>query len=175
MYRLKPIANYFSTPSWLMAWAALSLLMVLLPPALGNLMILAAGSGESRSVRYTGAVTCTDILRWSDWHNGAGSLCKSELYEQLDKDAQIVQYRVGTSRKYFALLTFYQARYRLPNGSIIAAHASGPLPLIGVDSWVAFPCSAFFGMIAVACFIAVGRCPSPSPIVRITDSSNIPA
>ena len=173
MFRLRSIFRYLSTPSRLMAIGALSLLLAFLPPVLGNLMILATGSGESRSVRETGTITCPDVLHWSDWQNGTGTVVRSHLYEQIDKSAEIISYRIGTDRKFFAVLTFYQARYRLPDETTIVAHASGPFPLVSVDTSRSLPCSAIFCAIAVACFVAVGRGPSTIPIVRITDSDNI--
>jgi hypothetical protein len=134
------------------------LVFVPIPWILGNFIILAAGSGESVSVRQTGMVTCPEVLHWSKWNVGSGSVTNHE--DRFDEKAEIIEYRIGIDKKLFAQLTFYQAKYRLPDGRIEIGPARGPVAFISVDAPRAVACSLVAGVISLLCFWRRG--PSPT-------------
>lgn len=149
---------------WLKVTGNMFVLVLPVPWIFGNLMILAAGSGESVSVNSTGMVTAPDALKWSEWLPGKGPLIRRDgLYPNIEIDdrAEVVEYRIGTDRKYFAQLTFYQARYRLPDGTIHVGPANGPKSLISVDTPLAFGFTLLAGAISILCFWLASTEPEP--------------
>ncbi len=149
---------------WLKVTGTIFALVLPVPWILGNFMILAAGSGESVSVRNTGMVTTPDVLKWTEWLPGKGPLVRmDDLYPNItiDDKAEIVEYRIGIDRKLFAQLTFYQAKYRLPDGTIQVGPANGPKSLISVDTPLAIGFSLIAGAISILCFWLASKEPEP--------------
>ena len=70
----------------------------LVPWLLGVFMILAAGSGESVSVRQTGMVTCPELLQWTPWTDGAEDVRHGDFTFRINEDSAIVGHRVGTCK-----------------------------------------------------------------------------
>jgi hypothetical protein len=129
---------------FLFTCGVLLLLATFIPWVLGSFMILAAGSGESVSVRNTGMVTCPELLEWTSWADGPGDVChRHPAFTVRDdlRDAEIVAHRVGRDSKLFSVLTFYQAKYRYPDGRIEVAPADGPKSLVSVNRGLAAICS----------------------------------
>jgi len=128
---------WLSVSTWLSAIGVVALLLIPIPWVLGNFIVLAAGSGETVSVRDHGIVTCPQILEWSEWKQGNGSVRHYPGYVSAGRvfeAARITQYRVGVDRKLFSQLTFYQAKYQFPDGSIETGPAEGPVGLVSVDT-----------------------------------------
>lgn len=120
-------------------------------------MLLAAGSGEYRAIQDTGLPACVEVLEWSDWVQGSGGLKPSHIRDNIDPKAEIVAYRIASKSAIATEYTFYQARYRLPDGSFRVDHADGPRPLID-QNWTILYASLGIGFpAAFLLFIAANR------------------
>ncbi len=117
----------------------------LFPWVSGNLMKYAAPA-EYHSIWDTGAPTCVATLDWTQWRTGIGETYKGLVSQLVDRDAEVIGYRIGTSRRFFGVLTFYQAKYRHKDGSEIIGPADGPINLITVNSIRCWP-------ITILCFV----------------------
>jgi len=143
------------------------ILVIVLPVpwVLGSLLAFAVTGHENRSIRETGNIAYPDILQWSDWFPGSGSVVRSSLFEKNDKRVNIVEYRVGTDRKLFAELTFYQARYLLPDGTIELGPADGPKALIGPRQPLSKIVALLAGAGSLLCFwgyVKISNLPQPT-------------
>lgn len=130
------------------------LLAVPMPWIIGEYIALSFGSGESVSVRIVGMVTCPELFEWSPWHSGSGDLAYREWNDArgaVTDSTPIVGWRIGRDAQWFAELTFYQARYNLPDGSILEGPAYGPQPLVSVNERLAAMTSTVVLALAVLC------------------------
>lgn len=132
-------------------------LATIVPWVLGNFMILAAGPRESVSVCDIGMVTCPDILKWTCWADGPGDVYRGHFAERVDPDAEIVAHRIGRDSKLFADLTFYQAKYRHPDGRIEVAPANGPKSIVSVNQGLAVICSISAFAASIFSFVFASR------------------
>jgi hypothetical protein len=105
-------------------------------------------------------VTCPEVLKWTDWMSGAGPVARSHIYEKIDEDAEIVAHRIGRDQRRFAVLTFYQAKYRHPDGTIEVGPASGPKSLVSVNEPLVASYAVAVGVIAVSSFWMMSRFPA---------------
>ena len=136
------------------------LLAVPMPWISGEYIALSLGSGESVSVRNVGMVTCPELLKWSPWQSGSGELAYREWNDArgtVTDSTPIVGWRIGRDTQWFAELTFYQARYNLPDGSFIEGPAYGPQPLVSVNERLAAMTSTVALALAVLCLLLYQR------------------
>jgi hypothetical protein len=127
------------------------------PWLLGVLMILAAGSGESSSVRNNGTVTCPELLEWTPWTDGEGVLRRGDFTFGIAENTTIIAHRVGTHAKLFARLTMYQAKYQYPDGHIEVWAANGPTPIVSVDDFAAATWAASILVAGVVSLVIASR------------------
>jgi hypothetical protein len=140
------------------AFAIAGVILLLAVPApwlIGSMFVLAVGPSETVSVRETGMITCPEVLTWTEWSAGPGPVRRTEAdyRPRIDPNAEIVEYRIGQDAKGFMELTFYQAKYRFPDGTIVIAPAHGPKPLVGVNDSVASTYAFVSGGIGIACLL----------------------
>ena len=108
-----------------------SLFAAVVPWAAGWVSIIASSGREQSEIRKNGLPTCMHLLAWTDWQDGSGDLHNSTLLENLPAESRIIAHRTGSANDgILSEFTFYQAKYKLPDGSIRVAHADGPKPLI---------------------------------------------
>ncbi len=81
-------------------------------------------------------------LAHREWNDARGTVTDS---------TPIVGWRIGRDAKWFAELTFYQARYALTDGSFMEGPAYGPQPLVSVNERLAVMTSAVALVLAVLC------------------------
>jgi len=125
-------------------------------------MLLAAGSGEYRSIHETGLPACIEILDWSEWAEGSGGLKPSHIREGIDPDAEIVAYRTASKKAIATEYTFYQAKYRSRDGSVRIDHADGPRPLID-QNWTVLYASLGVGVPAGIALLVITFRVGPRP------------
>lgn len=123
---------------------------------------LAAGSGEYRSIRDTGLPGCEKILIWSNWIKGSDGLTRGHIREDIPEDAEIMAYRIASKSAIATEYTFYQAKYRLTDGSVRIGHADGPKPLIDHNWTVLYAAIGIAVPIAFVLLVIASRL-RPSP------------
>lgn len=121
------------------------LVLSILPWIAAEISVMAVGPGETHRVRETGMVSNPDNLTWTEWSDKVDHVYIGHLAPSINKEAKAVSYRIGTSYDFFTKLTFYQAKYRLPDEHILIAPINGPDPLVSIDSnRTSLVSSAFF-------------------------------
>ena len=102
----------------------------IVPWFLATAVCLMATGAELHRIADTGLPSSSEKLRWSAWSDGPGEFQPSTWVPGLHPNARIVAYRTGTASTLLVRLTFYQAEYVNPDGTVKFGHAYGPVPLI---------------------------------------------
>ena len=133
----------------------------IVPWLFGWLVILAAGGNEYHGIQDTGRPTSQHLLKFSDWIPGSGDLRPSH-FRNLPTESVITEYRVGRAYGVLTKMVFYEAKYRLPDGSVRIDHAFGSEPLLSHRKGVLYGCLIGGPIFSYALFVLNYRLRSTS-------------
>ena len=101
----------------------------IVPWLFGLIVIMATAGSEYHEIQNTGRPGSQCLLKFTDWRSGTGGLGPSHVF-YLPPESVITEYRVGRAYGSLTKMVFYEAKYRLPDGSVRVAPADGPEPLL---------------------------------------------
>ena len=128
----------------------------IVPWLFGLMVIIAAGGSEYHEIQNTGRPISQHLLKFTDWRSGGGELRPSHVLN-LPTESVITEYRVGRAYGTLTKMVFYEAKYRLPDGSVRVAPADGPEPLLSHREDVLYGCLIGGPIVSCAFFVLYFR------------------
>jgi hypothetical protein len=89
---------------------------------------MAGANGELQLISRNDRSGCYKRLTFGPWREGAGD-CSPSTYAPVPQGAAITRHRIGHAYHVLTQMNYYEAEYRLPDGTTQINHAQGPLPL----------------------------------------------
>lgn len=133
----------------------------IVPWLFGWVVILAGGGAEYHGIQNTGRPTSQQLLKFSEWQPGSDNLYPTHM-ARLPPESAITEYRVGRAYGLLTKMVFYEAKYRLPDGTHQVAHAFGPEPLISHRKDVLYFSLIGGPILCVSFFVFAARYRRPS-------------
>ena len=135
--------------------SAFCFLAAFAPLLFGTFFAMAVSGSEYHEIQTNDRPKAYSSLKFDSWQTGQGQLQPSSIVN-LPPDCLITRYRIGSDTNLLCAFTYYEAEYRLPDGSTRIAHAQGPMAMFTVrkaivsGAFVLFPTFGIFLLVAAA-------------------------
>ena len=147
---MRSVLRYLLYPA-----SAFCFLAAFAPLLLGTFLAMAVSGSEYREIEKHDRPKSYSSLEFGPWQTGQGHLQQSHIVN-LPHGCLIMRYRIGSDTKLLCAFTYYEAEYRLPDGSTRITHASGPMSMfaarkpIMVGGFILFPTLGILLLVAAA-------------------------
>ena len=135
--------------------SAFCFLAAFAPLLLGTFLAIAVSANEYHGIENNDRPKSYASLKFGPWQTGHGQLQQSHIVN-LPPGCLIMRYRIGSDTNLLCVFTYYEAEYRLPDGSTRITHASGPMSIftarkpIVVGGFILFPTLGILLLVAAA-------------------------